>query len=34
VAVEVAVLFLFIGVPPLARLLGGGFPQHSDGWWG
>lgn len=31
VAVEVAVLFLFIGVPPIARLLGGGFPS-ALGW--
>ncbi|HUY52949.1 MAG TPA: cation-translocating P-type ATPase C-terminal domain-containing protein, partial [Streptosporangiaceae bacterium] len=31
VAVEVAVLFLFIGVPGLARLLGGSFPS-ALGW--
>ena len=31
VAVEMAALFLFIGVPPLARLLGGGFPSPL-GW--
>jgi calcium-translocating P-type ATPase len=31
VAVEVAVLFLFIGVPPVARLLGGGLPSLL-GW--
>jgi len=31
VAVEVAVLFIFIGVPALARLLGGSFPS-ALGW--
>ena len=31
VTVEVAVLFLFVGVPPLARLLGGSFPS-ALGW--
>ena len=31
VAVEVAVLFLFIGMPPIARLLGGSFPP-ALGW--
>jgi magnesium-transporting ATPase (P-type) len=31
VAIEVAVLFVFIGVPPLARLLGGTFPPPL-GW--
>ena len=31
VAAEMAALFLFIGLPPLARLLGGGFPS-ALGW--
>ncbi len=31
VTAEVAALFLFIGIPPLARLLGGGFPAPL-GW--
>jgi hypothetical protein len=31
VAAELAALFLFIGLPPLARLLGGGFPS-ALGW--
>ena len=31
VAVEIAVLFIFIGVPALARLLGGSFPS-ALGW--
>jgi len=31
VAAEIAALFLFIGLPPLARLLGGGFPP-ALGW--
>ena len=31
VAIELAVLFVFIGVPPLARLLGGTFPP-AIGW--
>ncbi|MGE5287566.1 MAG: cation-translocating P-type ATPase [Micromonosporaceae bacterium] len=31
VAIELAILFIFIGVPPLARLLGGSFPP-AIGW--
>ena len=31
VAVEMVVLFIFIGIPPLARLLGGRFPS-ALGW--